>query len=787
MEEKPMVRSLLSEEDVKNRYITPAINKSGWQATDYLMEYAYTDGRINVIGNSVKKGKRKKIDYLLNYQPNVPIAIVEAKDLNHDYGHGMQQGIGYAQGLKVAKNLEVPFVYATNGEKFLEHDMITGKERTITMNEFPSKETLWNRLKLEKGLTEDQVKIINEPYYSSRDVFSPRYYQRIAINRTVEAIASGRRRVMLVMATGTGKTYTAFQIVYRLLKARIKKRVLYLADRNILVDQTMVGDFAPLLDKSTKVQGGQMDSSYQIHFALYQQLAGNDEDEGHEPFRQLKPDFFDMIVIDEAHRGSAKKNSQWRKILDYFDGPKVTHFGMTATPRNDKEASNVDYFGEPIYTYSLKQGIDDGFLAPYRVIRVNLDVDVNGFRPTKNEKDALGQTIEDRVYTTRDFDRNIVIDDRTKKVAKYVSDYLKRNHARFDKTIIFCDTIDHAERMRQGLVNENSDLVAENPNYIMKITGDDKEGKAQLGNFEDTASKYPVIVTTSKLLTTGVNVKTCKLIVLDQNLNSMTEFKQIIGRGTRLDEKHGKQFFTIIDFKGASRLFADPAFDGEPIEEIDGNGSQAVTHRPGSGDSTSPSDGDPGNTIAEPRPVYLVTNRKVKVINDQVSYMDANGDLITTSLRNFTKKNMLGQYASLDDFTKKWRNADNKQRLLDEMEENGIFYKQIINDEKLKNMDPFDVLVHLAYNQRPLTKAERINHVKQSGKLEKYQGAAREVLDTLLNKYEIDGIQDLESNEVLNLPEFEKFGGPVKIIFKIFGGKNQYQDAIRTVKDEIYS
>lgn len=425
-------KSNLSEEDVKERYITPAIREKGWNPTDYRMEYEYTDGRITVLKNGTKRGKRKKIDYLLNYRENVPIAIIEAKDLNHTYDHGMQQGIGYAEGLKDYEALEVPFVYASNGEAFLEHDMITGKERKIAMVDFPSKEELWNRYKQEKGLTDNQIKAIDEPYYTTRESKQPRYYQRIAINRTVDAIAKGQRRVMLVMATGTGKTYTAFQIVYRLLQAGIKKRVLYLADRNILVDQAMTDDFSPLLSKATKVQNGKMDSSYQIHFALYQQLAGREEDAGHEPYRQFSPDFFDLVVIDEAHRGSAKQDSQWRKILDYFDGPNVTHFGMTATPKNDKGASNIDYFGEPIYTYSLKQGIDDGFLAPYRVIRVNLDVDVNGFRPTKGETDANGQLIEDRKYTSKDFDRKMVITNRTEQVAKYVSDYLKRNQERFN-------------------------------------------------------------------------------------------------------------------------------------------------------------------------------------------------------------------------------------------------------------------------------------------------------------------------------------------------------------------
>ncbi len=761
----------LSEEDIKLRYITPAIfDKAGWKRTDAFMEYSYTDGQIKVINDVVKRGEQKRVDYLLMYKPNYPIAVVEAKDRKKhpSPGAGLQQGIGYAE------DLNVPFAYASNGDAFVEHDMITGKERTFSLDEFPTKEQLWERYKKEKDLTPEEIKTIDVPFYSSRDVYPPRYYQRIAINQTVSAIANGRRRVLLVMATGTGKTYTAFQIVYRLLKAGIKHRVLYLADRNILVDQAMADDFSPLVSKMTKVQGGKMDSSYPVQFALYQQLAGRDEDAGHEPFRQFKPDFFDLVVIDEAHRGSAKADSQWRKILDYFDGPNVTHFGMTATPREEKGASNIDYFGEPIYTYSLKQGIEDGFLAPYKVIRVNLDIDVNGYRPIKGEVDKNGQLIKDKIYTLRDFDRTMIIEQRTKAVAKYVSDYMKKNDSRWDKTIVFCEDIDHAERMRQAFVNENNDLVAQNSHYVMRITGDEKEGKKQISNFEDVTSKVPTIVTTSKLLTTGVNVKTCKVIVLDSNINSMTEFKQIIGRGTRLDPDHGKEYFTIIDFRGVSRLFADPEFDGEPISVEDGNS----THRPGHV-------GGSGGEIRKPKPKYNVSHG-VKVIGDQTQYLDENGNLITTSLKDYTKKNILGKYATLDNFLQDWNAADKKQKLLDELEEHGILYKEIMKQEKIKDMDPFDIIVHLAYNQKPLTKSERINHVKKSGLLDKYQGAARKILNILLDKYKDDGISDLESNQVLSLPEFEKFGGAVKIILT-FGGKKNYENIIKEVKEKIYS
>lgn len=761
----------LSEEDIKNRYISPAIFETAkWNKSDSLMEYSYTDGRINVVNNVVKRGKQKRVDYLLHYKPNYPLAVVEAKDRkNHPSpSAGLQQGIGYA------KDLKVPFAYASNGDAFAEHDMITGTERTLELDEFPTKEELWQRYQRELSLSPEQIKAIEVPFYSSRDTYAPRYYQRIAINRTVEKIANGQRRVMLVMATGTGKTYTAFQIVYRLLKAGIKHRVLYLADRNILVDQAMSDDFGPLSGKITKVQGGKLDSSYPIQFALYQQLVGKEEDAGHEPFRQFKPNFFDLVVIDEAHRGSARADSQWHKILDYFDGPNVTHFGMTATPKREKGASNIDYFGEPIYTYSLKQGIEDGFLAPYKVVRVNLDVDVNGFHPLKGETDKHGRIFDKKLYTSSDFDRSLIIEQRTERVAKYVSDYMKDNNSRWDKSIIFCEDVEHAERMRQAFVNENSDLVAQDSRYVMQITGDDKEGKAQLSNFEDVTSKFPTIVTTSKLLTTGVNVKTCKIIVLDSNINSMTEFKQIIGRGTRLDPEHGKEYFTIIDFRGVSRLFADPAFDGEPIEIADGNNSSGHDRK------------NSGSEVNEGLHTKYEVSHSVKVLGDQTQYLDDHGDLITTSLTDYTKKNILGKYATLDKFLQDWNSATKKQELLDSLEEHGILYQEIIKQENIKDLDPFDLIVHLAYNQKPLTKAERINNVKKSGLLDKYQGAAREILNKLIDKYKNNGIADLESNQVLSLPEFDQYGGAVKIMLT-FGGKKNYENIIKQIKEKIYS
>lgn len=761
----------LSEEDIKNRYISPAIFETAkWNKSDSLMEYSYTDGRINVVNNVVKRGKQKRVDYLLHYKPNYPLAVVEAKDRkNHPSpSAGLQQGIDYA------KDLKVPFAYASNGDAFAEHDMIKGTERTLELDEFPTKEELWQRYQRELSLSPEQIKAIEVPFYSSRDTYAPRYYQRIAINRTVEKIANGQRRVMLVMATGTGKTYTAFQIVYRLLKAGIKHRVLYLADRNILVDQAMSDDFGPLSGKITKVQGGKLDSSYPIQFALYQQLVGKEEDAGHEPFRQFKPNFFDLVVIDEAHRGSARADSQWHKILEYFDGPNVTHFGMTATPKREKGASNIDYFGEPIYTYSLKQGIEDGFLAPYKVVRVNLDVDVNGFHPLKGETDKHGRIFDKKLYTSSDFDRSLIIEQRTERVAKYVSDYMKDNNSRWDKSIIFCEDVEHAERMRQAFVNENSDLVAQDSRYVMQITGDDKEGKAQLSNFEDVTSKFPTIVTTSKLLTTGVNVKTCKIIVLDSNINSMTEFKQIIGRGTRLDPEHGKEYFTIIDFRGVSRLFADPAFDGEPIEIADGNNSSGHDRK------------NSGSEVNEGLHTKYEVSHSVKVLGDQTQYLDDHGDLITTSLTDYTKKNILGKYATLDKFLQDWNSATKKQELLDSLEEHGILYQEIMKQENIKDLDPFDLIVHLAYNQKPLTKAERINNVKKSGLLDKYQGAAREILNKLIDKYKNNGIADLESNQVLSLPEFDQYGGAVKIMLT-FGGKKNYENIIKQIKEKIYS
>lgn len=776
-------KHLMTEEDIKANYITPAIISKGWKnGSDILYEKFFTDGRIEVHGERAKRNKQKYTDYLLYYKKDFPIAVVEAKDNKKSVGAGIQQAISYAE------ILDVPFAFSSNGDGFVEHDRITGKERNLSLDEFPTKAELWNRFVAQASLSNEQIEVIEEPYYYEMAAKEPRYYQRIAVNRTVDAVARGQKRIMFVMATGTGKTFTAFQIIHRLMKSGLKKRILFLADRNILVDQTLINDFKPFGNRMTKIDQSLLNSpekinSFEIYLGLYQQLAGEDGTENH--FEKFGPDFFDLIVIDEAHRGSAKEESNWRRILEYFGS--ATQIGMTATPKEDGVTSNAKYFGKPIYTYSLKQGIDDGFLAPYRVIRVNLDVDVNGYRPESGKVDAKGQLIDDRIYNVKDFDRNIVIEDRTAKVAKYVSTYLKDREARFDKTIFFCVDIDHAERMRQALVNENSDLTQVDSRYVMRITGDNPEGKAQLDNFIDPESKYPTLVTTSKLLTTGVDAKTCKVIVLDANIGSMTEFKQIIGRGTRLDPSRGKEFFTIIDFRHATDLFADPDFDGEPIDVIDGG---TKPPKPGPVSPTGGEDGPetPVGPGGKPPKKFVVKDKMVKIINDQVQVIDANGNLVTESLTDYTRKNILGEYATLDAFINAWSKAEKKQAIIDELAARGVFLDEIRRVEHISSqeIDDFDLLLQLAYGQKPLTKAERINNVKKRGFLYKYSDEAREVLEVLLEKYMNSGIKDVEDTSILKLPEFEKFGGMVYIIRK-FGNKSKYLQAIRELENELFT
>lgn len=768
----------MTEEDIKLQFITPAIEAAGWDRQRQIrMEYNFTDGRVIVRGNVTARGRRKRTDYLLYYKPNLPLAIVEAKDNRHSLGAGMQQGIEYAE------CLDVPFVYSSNGDGFLEHDMKRGTERELKLNEFPSPEELWARYKGDTAMTPEQEQLITEPYYFQPGDKTPRYYQRIAINRTIDAIARGQNRLLLVMATGTGKTYTAFQIIHRLWKSGRKKKILFLADRNILVDQTMQQDFKSFAKVMTKIEGKKLDSSYELYLSLYQQLAG---DENEEPFRAFTPDFFDLIVIDECHRGSAKEDSRWRRILEYFSN--ATQIGLTATPKETKEVSNITYFGEPIYTYSLKQGIDDGFLAPYKVLRVGLDKDLEGWRPVAGQRDIYGYEIDDREYNSKDYDKNLIIDERTLAVAKRITRFLKEND-RFAKTIVFCVDIDHAERMRQALVNENQDMVAQNPKYVMRITGDNAEGKAQLDYFIAEDSPYPVIVTTSKLMTTGVDCKTCRLIVLDNNINSMTEFKQIIGRGTRLKLDYGKEYFTIMDFRNACRLFADPDFDGDPIVVIDDGGGDPPVDPPVD-PPTPPTPGPgPGPGSVDPpekKHKFRVRGVEVTILNERVQYYDKDGKLITESVTDYSKKNILGEYATLDAFLRAWKGDKRKQAIIEELQERGVLLEALREVSGNRDIDDFDLICHIAYDQTPLTKAERANNVRKRGYLYKYSGLAQEVLNALLDKYMNEGIRDIENLEILSNDPFRKFGTPMKIA-KLFGGKAGYIQAIKDLQNEIYA
>lgn len=781
----------MTETDISTKFITPAIVEAGWNLhTQIKQEYFFTDGRILVRKKMSSRGTKKRVDYLLSYKSNLPLAIIEAKDNNHSIGSGMQQAIEYSEGLKHAKSLDIPYVYASNGDGFLEHDMITGKERLLSMDEFPSPEELWKRYREARNMTESEAEIVTQEYFFKQGSKSPRYYQRIAINRTVEAIAKGQDRVLLVMATGTGKTYTAFQIIWRLWKTKAKKRILFLADRNILIDQTMTGDFKDFSDKMIKINRNKLSKAHEIYLGLYQSMTG--EEDWQQAFRQFSPDFFDLIIIDECHRGSTREDSAWREILTYFNG--ATHVGLTATPKETKDASNITYFGEPVFTYSLKQGIEDGFLAPYKVMRMGLDKDLMGFRPEFNQVDKFGNLIEDREYNVKDFDKNIILEKRTNLVAKEISDFLKK-YNRFAKTIVFCVDIDHAERMRQALVNENSDLVAEDSKYVMRITGDNEEGKAQLENFIDPNCKYPVITTTSKLMTTGVDAKTCQLIVLDSNITSMTEFKQIIGRGTRIDEEHGKTYFTIMDFRGVTSLFADSTFDGEPIVIIDPENpddEEPIEEPTIVGEPTAPYgeddkiiDGDDWLPSTEKRKKYYVDKVEVTLINKIVSYIDINGKLISESVIDYTKKNLKTKFVNLDDFLQKWNQAEKKQAVIDELQEQGVFFDDL-KDEVGKDLDEFDMILHLAFDMKPLTKQERINNVKKRNYFTKYSEQARNVLDILLEKYQSQGVKDIEGIEVLKLDEFKKIASPIQIV-NYFGGKEKYLEAIRELEKELYA
>ncbi len=776
----------MTEEDIKLQFITPAI-VSKWDQSKITMETPITDGRINLKGNLVSRQKPKKADYILYINKYKPIAVVEAKDNTHSVSHGLQQAMTYAQ------MLDVPFAYSSNGDGFMEHDFITGQEREIELDKFPTSDELVKRWECGAnagaGLSENEKKIIAQPYYSSQNTYDPRYYQRNAINRTVEAIAKGQERLLLVMATGTGKTYTAFQIVYRLLKAGLKKKVLYLADRNILVDQSIQQDFAPLEKTIHKVNFAKDDpttiTSHEVYFSLYQQLAGNEEDDegsGDETVSKFEKlfnkEFFDLIIVDECHRGSAKKDSNWRRILDYFSS--ATQIGMTATPKETKYISNMDYFGEPIYTYSLREGIDDGFLAPFKVINIKTNIG-EGWRPFKGQLDKFGNVIEDRIYTNSDFDYNIVLEDRIEEVALEVTNYLKATD-RMQKTIVFCATEEHAERMRVALNNLNKDMVQKNPDYVVRITGSDTYGKSKLDYFISVSSEYPVIATTSKLLSTGADCKMTKLIVLDEMIASMTEFKQIIGRGTRLREKDGKTHFTVMDFRNVTRLFADPEWDG-PIE-IDPNYPPQVT--PIGPKPPLP----PVPPVTPPphneKPIVTADGCRVEILGKIVSVYDVDGKLLRQeSVVDYTKANILGQYASLDYFIRKWNENDKKEVIRDLLKEQGIDLDLLKADQNMSEVDDFDFICHVAYDQKPLTRIERANNVRKRDFLNRYGEYARRVLEILLDKYMNDGIYEIEKTEILKLDPFNKFGKPAKIA-SYFGGKEGYLNAVKELEEEIY-
>lgn len=774
----------LSEEDIKLRYITPSIIDKGWSVDNITMEtkVKLTDGKINLRGNLVSRGKAKYADYVLYYNRATPIAVVEAKDASHTVAHGLQQAKEYAQ------MMDVPFAFSSNGMGYQEYDFLTGKERYFSMDQFPTKEDLYARFISESnggaGLSDNQMKVIDQPFCTGQDIFPPRYYQRNAVNRTVNSVAQGKKRLLLVMATGTGKTYTAFQIVYRLLKAGLVKKVLYLADRNVLVDQSIQQDFKPL-DKTIHKVSYQKDkgpgnTAYEVYFALYQQLIGQG---GKQQYKELfKPEFFDMVIVDECHRGSAKDDSNWREILDYFDG--AIQLGMTATPKETKYQSSIAYFDEPIYTYSLKEGIEDGFLAPFKVVNITTNIG-DEWRPTKGQKDINGNLIEDRIYNNTDYDYNIVIEDRIREVAHEITCYLK-NTDRMAKTIVFCADEEHADRMRTALVNENSDMCRKNPDYVVRITGSDPYGQSKLDYFISVASKYPVIATTSKLLSTGVDCKMVKLIVLDQRINSMTEFKQIVGRGTRIREKDGKTHFTIMDFRNITRLFADPDWDG-PIEVDESYGKQKPKPYPEyKDDPTIIHEPDP-KPRPNPKPIVDKNGCRVEVINKVVSVYDANGKLLRTeSITDYTRKNINDTYVNLDDFINHWNAAEKKAEITDLMRESGIDLQALKIERNMEDVDDFDFICHIAYGKKPLTRKERAENVKKRDVFNRYGAEARKVLEALLDKYANDGISQLENRMVLKLDPFRQMGSPANIA-KLFGGNKQYFSAVKELENLIYN
>lgn len=771
-----LAKKQMTEEDIKLNYITPAIMK-GWKG-HITMETKITDGRINIRGNIVARSKPKFVDYMLYLNDGKPIAVVEAKDNNHSVSHGLQQAMTYAQ------MMDLPFAYSSNGDAFYEHNFLTGQEQQITLDKFPTQDELVARYYAElnggKGISDLEKKIVSQPYYSSQSTYPPRYYQRNAVNRTVEAIARGQQRLLLVMATGTGKTYTAFQIVYRLLRSDLKKRILYLADRNILVDQSIAQDFAPLEKTIYKVDFSDKEclreiASHEVNFALYHQMVGQNDEEH---FRQIPPEYFDLIVVDECHRGSAKEDSNWRKVLEYFSS--ATQIGMTATPKESEKVSNIDYFGEPVYIYSLKQGIEDGFLAPFKVINITTNIG-DGWRPYHGQTDIYGNVIEDRIYNNRDYDYNIILQDRINEVAREITEYLKSTD-RMQKTIVFCASEDHAERMRIALINHNSDMVKESPDYCVRITGSDIYSKSKLDYFISVSEPYPVIATTSELLSTGADCKMTKLIVLDKTVESMTTFKQIIGRGTRIREKDGKTHFIVMDFRNVTRLFSDPDWDG-PVEQDEG--FQHGSSKPKGGGHGGGGGKEPPVDPVEP-PIVDKDGCRVKIINKTVSVYDANGKLLRQEdIIDYTRTNIKGEYASLSDFIRKWKTSDKKKTIEESFMAMGIDLKALKADQGMEDVDDFDFICYVAYGKKPLTRKERANNVKKKDFFSKYSADAQAVLDILLDKYMNQGITEVEDIKVLSLADFANYGKPAKIV-KLFGGKEQYVAAVRELEASIY-
>lgn len=791
-----MDKKTLTERDICTKYITPSIEKAGWDLLSQVREeVGFTEGRIYVRGKLHTRGAQKRADYILYFKPNIPIAVIEAKDNNHSVGAGIQQALGYAS------TLDIPFVFSSNGDGFVFHDktIINGDiEKEVSLDQFPSPDQLWEKYKTFKGITNQNQSIVEQDYFEDGSSRSPRYYQQIAVNRAVEAVAKqeGSNRYLLVMATGTGKTYTAFQIIYRLWKSGLKKRILFLADRTALIDQTVRGDFRHFKEAMTVIRHKQIDTAYSIYLALYQGLSDSKDEDA---YKQFSPDFFDLVIVDECHRGSAREDSKWREILEYFH--KASHIGLTATPKETKNISNTEYFGEPIYTYSLKQGIDDGFLAPYKVVKVTLDIDVDGWRPPAGFKDKDGFLVEDRIYNRTDFDKKIVVEERRQIVAKRISDFLKATD-RYAKTIVFCIDIEHAEAMRRELANENADLVAQNSKYVMQITGDNEEGKRHLDDFINPNERYPVIAVTSKLMTTGVDAQTCKLIILDANIGSMTEFKQIIGRGTRINESFGKSYFTIMDFRNVTSLFADKEFDGDPVRVKNITADDDLTNIEDEGGEQKIVDSDTGEeikfptpeipnieipvnlTISEKQKKIVVSGVQVTVITDRVQYMGNDGKIITESLKDYSKKNIQSEYKSLDTFLRTWSQAERKQAVVDELEKHGVLLTEL-NEELGGTYDPFDMVCHIAFDQKPLTRKERVQNVRKSNHFSKYADLAQKVIDALLEKYCDEGLRDIENPAVITLDPIKRLGTPPEII-KAFGGKSAYDEAINLLTEVLY-